>query len=160
MHYTPDEIPQRIHSERLVFEELADELMIYDTDRHKAFCLNQCASFVWKHLDGKRTIGEIAELMGEHFGNPVKEQVVQFALDMLSKDGLLIPSTHSPANMTRRTLLQKFSIGTAAAPVVTVLFLSQAKPDSWRAAGRDTDQDNRRRQASGGGLWALIKGWL
>ena len=122
--------PLRLPSDQLIVEELPDELMIYDPARSKAFCLNQTAAFVWNHSDGTRTIAEMAELMGQRLGEPVNEQVIQYALDALSKDGLLAPSTILPASccwVTRRDLLRKLGAGAATLPLITVLVVSPAK---------------------------------
>jgi Coenzyme PQQ synthesis protein D (PqqD) len=124
------EKPQRIQSENLILEELRNELMIYDPQRNKAFCLNQTAAFVWKHSDGKTTIAEIASLMEQELQKPANEQMVLFALDALAKDGLLAASTPVPAvpaGVTRRQVLRKMGVGAMALPVVTVLFVSPAK---------------------------------
>ena len=40
----------------LVIDELPDEVLVYDLDRHKAHCLNQTAALVWQHCDGKMAI--------------------------------------------------------------------------------------------------------
>ena len=122
--------PLRLQSENLVLEELKDELMVYDPQRNKAFCLNQTAALVWKHCDGKTTVAEIAKLLELQLEKPVNEQMVWFALDVLSKDGLLAPSTVLPqvaAGVTRRQLLHKIGLGAMALPAVTVLFVSPAK---------------------------------
>ena len=97
MKYPTEEKPQRLESDNLILEQLPDELMIFDPDRNKAFCLNQTAAFVWRHCDGKTTVSEMTELLREDWGKPVDEQVVWFALDLLAKDGLLAPSTALPA---------------------------------------------------------------
>lgn len=120
--------PLRLSSDNLIQEELPDELMIYDSERNKAFCLNQAAAFVWNHSDGTKTVMEIAQLMGQRLGKPMNEQVVRYALDILSKDGLLSPSTSLPASssrVTRRELLRKLGAGAATAvPLITVLLVS------------------------------------
>jgi|SRR6266404_6365388 len=41
----------RLGRERLIIDELADEILVYDLDRHKAPCLNQTAALVWKLRD-------------------------------------------------------------------------------------------------------------
>jgi hypothetical protein len=122
--------PQRLQSEELLLEELPDELMIYDPPRNKAFCLNQTAAFVWRHADGNTTVSEMTALMEQQLGKPVSEQMVWFALDMLSKDGLLASSMTVPeavVDLSRRKLLQKLGAGALALPVVTVLMVSPAK---------------------------------
>jgi hypothetical protein len=130
--------PQRLETSDLVLEELPDELMIYDQKRNKAFCLNQTAAFVWKHSDGQKTVTELAELMGRNLKKPVNEEVVWFALDALSKDGLLQSSTTAPvsAGMTRRGMLRKMGMGAAvAAPLVTALLVSPAKAHASSTGG-------------------------
>lgn len=125
-----ESLPQRLQSEDLILEELRDELMIYDPKRNKAFCLNQTAAFVWKHSDGKTTVAELAKRMEQQLNKPVNEEMVLFALGVLSKDGLLAASTALPelvADASRRQLLRKMGIGAAALPLVTVLMVSPAK---------------------------------
>jgi len=120
--------PLRIQSSNLVLEELPNELMIYDPERKKAFCLNKTAALVWRHSDGRSTISEIAEKIAKE-GYPANEDMVLFALNVLSKDGLLASSpTAVPSAISRRALLQKMGVGAAAAvPLVTVLFVNPAR---------------------------------
>src|ERR1700679_1798951 len=68
--------PLRLQSDSLIFEQLPNELMIYDREQKKAFCLNQTAAFVWNHADGKTNVVEMAKRLGQ----PVKEneEVVWF----------------------------------------------------------------------------------
>jgi hypothetical protein len=135
------ETPQRLSAADLIVEELPDELMVYDPDRNKAFCLNQTAAFVWKHADGTKTVDEIAAVMTKELAKPVTAEMVQFALDVLAKDGLLEASETGPAipaGVTRRELLQKFGVGAMALPAVSVLFVSPMKAHaSSAAAGSD-----------------------
>jgi hypothetical protein len=157
--------PQRLQADNLILEELQDELMVYDPDRNKAFCLNQTAAFVWKQSDGKTTVSEIAEHMQQQLKKPVNEQMVWFALDMLSKDGLLVPSTIAsavPSGVTRRQLLQKLGAGAMALPVVTVLFVSPVKAHASSLAPTPTPTPTpdeidpaAHRQ---GGFWAWLEG--
>ncbi|HEV2273622.1 MAG TPA: PqqD family protein [Acidobacteriaceae bacterium] len=146
---SPDaERPLRLQSDKVIVEELPHELMIYDSARRKAFCLNQTAAFVWRLSDGTRTIAEIAALMGGDLGKPVDEHVVLFTLDALSQDGLLSASTvlpPLPSGVTRRSLLRRFGIGAVTVPVVTALLISPAKAHASsfetafaRYPGRDT----------------------
>ncbi|HEY4047001.1 MAG TPA: PqqD family protein [Acidobacteriaceae bacterium] len=119
MTYAGEDKPRHIETGDLILEELPGELMIYDRKRNKAYCLNQTTAFVWKHADGKRTVAELAELMGQVIGRPVHVQLIWYALDVLAKDGLLEMSTLS-AGMTRRALLKKMGMGVAVpVPVVT-----------------------------------------
>jgi hypothetical protein len=39
----------RVRKKNLIIDELADEVLVYDLDRHKAHCLNRTAALVWKN---------------------------------------------------------------------------------------------------------------
>lgn len=148
MIYAKEDRPERLPPDKLILEELPSELMVYDPAREKAFCLNQTAAFVWNRSDGKTTVSEIAELMAQQLGKPVDEQVVWYALDILTRDGLLVPnSVHPqvPAGMTRRSLLRKLGAGATAVPLVTVLMVSPAQ-----AHASSTWSDD----PSGDGTWS------
>lgn len=104
MIYTKEDRPLRLDAGQLIVEDLLDETIVYDPARNKGFCLNQTAAYVWKHSDGKKTIAEIAELMAKELSRPVNNQVVGYALDILTKDGLLSPSEKPPTVSASVTL--------------------------------------------------------
>ncbi len=123
--------PKSVNRDLLVVEELGSELMIYDQRRNQAFCLNEKAALVWQHCDGKTTTAEIAAQMTKSLNEPIDVAVVEFALQSLSKDGLLEASTALPfvtEGLTRRDLMQKIGVRAAAAlPVVTALLVASPK---------------------------------
>jgi Coenzyme PQQ synthesis protein D (PqqD) len=161
MIHETEKTPLRLQSTNLILEDLRDELMIYDPERNKAFCLNQTAAYVWKHADGKTTVAEIAKRMEQDLQKPVNEQVVWFALDVLSKDGLLAttPALPPPApGVTRRDMLQKMGMGAMAIPVVTALFVSPAKAhaSSVPSSNPPTTAETVT-QKGGGGFWKWLE---
>jgi hypothetical protein len=115
--------PKGLRRDQLVVEALGTELLIYDQKRNQAFCLNQKAAFVWQHCDGNTTVAELSAQLSKSLGEPVNEEVVEFALQNLSKDGLLEPCLSTfQAGMTRRALIGKIGMGAALAlPLVTAL---------------------------------------
>jgi hypothetical protein len=125
------ETPLRVGSDNFIVEQVMNEVMIYDKKRNEAFCLNQKAAFVWQHCDGKTTLPELAALLQEQSGEPVKSGVIEFALETLAADGLLEPSTFKssvPAGITRRNLIQKFGLTAAMSlPLVTGLLVATPK---------------------------------
>lgn len=131
MNSALETMPKSLKSDRLVVEELGTELMVYDQARNQAFCLNQTAAFVWQHCDGQSTIKDIATKMEQSLKKPIDESIVSFALQSLSKDGLLEhPSATSfvPAQMSRRDLIQKIGVRAAVAiPLVTALAVATPK---------------------------------
>jgi hypothetical protein len=46
---------------KLVIQELPDEVLVYDQERDKAHCLNQTAALVWKQCDGRTDVPTIAK---------------------------------------------------------------------------------------------------
>ncbi len=76
----------------LVVEELADEVLVYDLQRHQAHCLNRTAALVWRRCDGQTTAAQIATRVGIDLGLPTQEQVVRLSLDRLERAHLLKPS--------------------------------------------------------------------
>jgi hypothetical protein len=132
--------PKSLSRDQLVVEDLGTELMIYDQKRNRAFCLNQKAAFIWQHCDGKTTVGELAAKLAHSSGATIDDKVVQFALQSLSQDGLLEPSTFEPVfpiGMTRRQVMQKIGVRAAVAlPLVTALMVATPKA---HASGKGKD---------------------
>src|SRR4051812_10883764 len=83
------QVAPHAREEGLVIQELPDELLVYDLDRHKAHCLNHTAAFIWKRCDGKTTVAEIAARISKEFNARADEEVVWLALDQLEKTDLL-----------------------------------------------------------------------
>jgi len=114
----------RARKDGLLVEELANETLVYDLERHKAHCLNQTATFVWRHCDGQTTIGELAELLQDEFRSSANEEVVWLALERLEKAHLLRervrPQTETP-RYSRRRLMRILGIGMAVPVVVSIV---------------------------------------
>jgi hypothetical protein len=115
--------PPRARREGLLMQELPHELLIYDTERHKAHCLNPTAAFIWKHCDGNTSVAEIARRLEKSLKTIVDEDVVWFALSQLEKDHLLEEKLAWPAGanrISRRELVRRLGIGAAiAVPIIT-----------------------------------------
>lgn len=70
-------------------QEFENEVLIYDLNINKAFCLNQTSALVYQLADGTKTVSEISELMSKRLKTLVSEDLVWLALDGLKKDNLL-----------------------------------------------------------------------
>lgn len=79
----------KARTEKLVVQELPDEILVYDIKTNEAHCLNKTAAMVWKNCDGKTSVTDIAKLLGSSFGNPVDDDFVWLAIDQLDKKDLL-----------------------------------------------------------------------
>lgn len=109
--------------EKLIIEQLADEVLIYDLDRHKAHCLNLTAAAVWQHCDGKNNIEEIARLASGTLQTLVSEDVVLLALNQLEKFYLLDKkqiSFFALPKVSRRDLMRR--VGVASIIALPVIF--------------------------------------
>ncbi|MBA3766998.1 MAG: PqqD family protein [Acidobacteria bacterium] len=132
-HLTP-----RARQEELVVRELPDEMLIYDLRRHEAHCLNQTATSVWKHCDGKTTIKGIMKSLAKELQSPVDERIVRLALDQLAKfhlldeaEALSVQLPPEMARMSRREMMR--TLGVAAA-VALPLIVSISAPTTAQAA--------------------------
>ena len=99
----------RARQDALVVEELQDETLVYDLERHKACCLNRTAALVWLHCDGQTSVAEVAALLEEQLATPTDEAVVWMALDRLSRADLLSEPVTLPADRSqysRREMLR------------------------------------------------------
>ena len=105
----------------LIVKELPDETLVYDTQRDKAHCLNSTAALVWKNCDGKKTVGQLRELMEKDAGAPVPEEMVWLALDQLDAFKLLEDAPAKPpqlSGMSRRNLVKRIGFAAIAIPVI------------------------------------------
>jgi hypothetical protein len=118
----------------LVVRELAEEVLIYDTQRHKAHCLNPMAAAVWRHCDGQTTVGEMARRLQQDLSTPVDRAVVFSALAQLGKARLLAGEVRpqgdgaelsrgpgDEAGLSRRELMRLLGGAAASIPLVTTI---------------------------------------
>ena len=108
---------------RLVVQELANEVLVYDLERDQAHCLNQTAAMVWKHCDGASDAAAIATRLGSELATPVDERIVWYALKQLGRDKLLEESIVLPAamaGMSRRQMVRTLGLAAVVAvPIIT-----------------------------------------
>jgi hypothetical protein len=105
----------------LVVRDLPGEVLVYDTDTHRAHCLNRTAGTIFRHADGTRTVGDLVALVG---GDGADEGVVRGAIADLAEAGLLEEEAASSASvLSRREVVRRVGIGAAVLlpAVVSVL---------------------------------------
>lgn len=125
----------RARREKLVIQELENEVVLYDLDSDQASCLNATAALVWKYADGKTSVDEIAAQMTIELQTPVDAQVVWFAVEQLGKKKLLQEHVAMPSEfvgMTRRDFLLK--AGALGAVVAVPVIISLAAPQPAMAS--------------------------
>ena len=100
---TTNALMPRARQDELVVEELQDETLVYDLERHKAHCLNRTSALVWQRCDGRTTVAEVAALLDRELKIPADEAVVWMALDRLDRVHLLKERVTLPADGARYT---------------------------------------------------------
>jgi hypothetical protein len=116
-------LPQA-RTEKLLIQEVGDELIVYDETRDRAHRLNATATTVWRHCDGKTDVADLACLLAKKLDLPPEEDLIWLALSRLDTAHLLRGPVQQPdaASVSRRTVVRKIgTVGTLALllPVVT-----------------------------------------
>lgn len=107
----------------LVVDEVRDETLVYDLDRHRAHCLNATAGFLLRSADGTRSVAELAALAESAFGVTDAEQAVRHGLERLRKAGLLDwrDAPKGAERVSRREMLLKVAAVGLVIPTVATL---------------------------------------
>ena len=59
--------------QNIVVQDLEKELLVYDLQTNKAFCLNETSAIVFQLCNGKRTVTEIADALSVKLKTLVSE---------------------------------------------------------------------------------------
>ena len=106
----------------LLVQAIDDEVIVYDTERHKAHCLNRTAAAVWEHCDGQTTVAEVARRLAREFEAPIDQTAVWLAVEQLQKAHLLTEAPQPPSGLSRRDVLKRLGVAAAlAVPLVTTI---------------------------------------
>ncbi|MGD8894444.1 MAG: PqqD family protein [Acidobacteriota bacterium] len=121
----------------LLLRELADEVVVYDQERHEAHCLNRTAALVFRNADGRRSVTDLAALLSPESA-PGAEGLVEMALEQLSGAHLLenAPPPVPEAALARRDVMRRVGIGAA---VLLPLVSSVLAPSPAEAAATCVD---------------------
>ncbi|MCU1267769.1 MAG: hypothetical protein JWM21_4087 [Acidobacteria bacterium] len=113
----------RMRRQDLVIDEMPDEVLVYDLERHQAHCLNLTAALVWKQCDGRTSPHEIARRVGRELQAPCPEDAVWLALRQLESLHLLEQPLTLPAQvagMSRRQMVRALGVAAVVAvPLIT-----------------------------------------
>ena len=113
----------RARKEGLEIQDLVDEVLVYDLERHRAHCLNPVASLVWRRCDGRTSLAQVAAILEKRYDFAAAEDIVRFAVERLKKTHLLEEPSAPASGRTissRRELLKKLGLAaTVMLPAVT-----------------------------------------
>jgi hypothetical protein len=109
--------------EKLVIQEMPDEVLVYDLETNKAHCLNRTAAFVWKNCDGENSVADIVSQFEQTSGTRVQEDLIWLAIDQLNERNLLEKALPAKfAGQSRRSILKKIGLASMVAlPVIASL---------------------------------------
>src|SRR5437899_7006220 len=122
--------PPRARRRDLVVEQVADETLVYDLERHRAHCLSATAAWVWRHCDGVTDAAALAARLGRALGKDADEEVVRVALHRLARARLLqdpLPPLRARSLRSRREALKRVAL-------FGISVLSIAAPAAGQAA--------------------------
>lgn len=117
----------------LLTEELADEVLVYDSGRDRAHCLNHTAAFLLDHADGTRSPAELEALTEEAFGEETSEEAVRLGLERLARAELIDwdGSSPAPSGSSRREAIRRIATVSLALPAV----MTVARPLAAQGTG-------------------------
>jgi hypothetical protein len=130
-------LPQA-REEGLVIQEVADETLVYDLERHRAHCLNRTAALVWRRCDGTTPVASLAAQLEEEVGSHVEEGVVWLALERLEKAHLLRPGggSRKEGACSRREVMRRLALaGGLALLLPTVKTIVAPTPAAAQSGG-------------------------
>src|SRR5438105_9135468 len=100
-------IRPRARNNGVLTTELDDELIVYDIESKWAHSLNLVAACVWRHCDGRRTMGDLQRVASVELGSLVEEEAIALALRQLDQAHLLEESFQWDGKVvTRREMLR------------------------------------------------------
>jgi hypothetical protein len=94
----------------LLVQPVGDQLVLYDQSRQRLHVLSRTSALVWRHCDGRHTVADLVDLVGDELGAPVDESLITLALAQLDEARLLenrlaLASGHD--SLSRRDLLHR-----------------------------------------------------
>ena len=119
----------------VLLRELEDEVLMYDSERNVAHCLNRTAALVWQHCDGRTSVADMLRVLQNESSIPVDsvpvdEDVVWLALGQFEKAQLLtgrITRVSKSKGLSRRELIRKLGMaGAVALPLVSSVLVPTA----------------------------------
>ena len=102
----PTRLP-RVRTERLLVQDVLDEVVVYDLDRNKAHSLNSTAASVWTECVRQTPRAEVVELLSEKLGPGKGETALDFALAQLQRARLLQDPIARVEGMSRRAVMRR-----------------------------------------------------
>jgi hypothetical protein len=121
-------LPMARPSSEFIFEELADEVLVYDQVSHQAHCLPTLAAKIWRMCDGVTPRGRAEQVLAGTLSlDAVLEQLTRAGLVRVSR------APRERIDRTRRAMFSKTAF-VAAAVIASPIVYSIVAPSVAEAA--------------------------
>jgi hypothetical protein len=140
----PDSYKPLARQKGMLATEVRGELVVVDTERHRASALNPSLALLFRSCNGKRTVAELSAMFSKQRGLPEDESAVWLALRRLEKARLIEQKVPLPTNLhfrSRRRALQLMGLGAGA--LATILMPTPAQAASCEACGHTCTGNGR-----------------
>jgi hypothetical protein len=131
-----------LRTENIVIKELPSEILIYDLEKNKAFCLNETARLIMEQCDGIRSIDEAIINLNQKLKSKVGEEMVWMVVDQLKSANFIEKDYEIPVAITRvsrRKILHSAAALGIALPIITSLVAPTAAQAQSSCAGVEED---------------------
>jgi Coenzyme PQQ synthesis protein D (PqqD) len=127
MNNSTAELTPLARREGFVIQKLADEVLVYDLERHRAHCLNLTAAAIWELCDGRTSVSEMVSRLRAGGHATVDVEMVRYGLRQLAKFRLLEDRLPEGVGLSRRQLLRRVGVAAAVGlPVVASILAPTA----------------------------------
>ena len=117
-------------SHNAVVQNLPDEVLIYDLNINKAYCLNSTSALIYRLCDGNHSIADISQNLTRKLNQPVSEEIVRLALDEMKKQDLLSNGDELDTefeDVSRRDLIRRIGFTSVLAlPLISTVIAPTA----------------------------------
>jgi len=117
----------RARQDGLVIEDLGEELLLYDRERHIANCLSPIAVRIWQHCNGERDITQLAQLARADESTVVAALSEMREKDLLDGEPALMQSAIS-GESRREAIVRVARYGAAAAGASMIVSATASTP--------------------------------
>ena len=114
----------------VVVQEAGAEILIYDLESNKTYCLNETSALIWRLCRGNASFETIRKNTEAELNKPVSDEFVWLALNELNSNGLLTNAVKLDADFhgfSRRQIIKRVGLASLIAlPVVQSIIAPMA----------------------------------
>lgn len=126
----------KLKTTEIVVQNAAKELLVYNLQTNRAYCLNEISAKIYEHCDGTKNATEICKILN------LEIEYIFLAVDLLERENLLDAESRrffsEYSGLDRRRMLKSALMSSA---VALPLIISVLSPPSVNAASNTTLTD-------------------